>query len=89
MLLRNLDIIEDDVGIQWEGLDSPTIKEWADIDLIKAQTDDIKVNNGTLSPEAVIELNKNDKESRYYKVDVELSDDLDLDLDLNNENKIN
>ena len=62
-----------------------------DIYYIKAQTDDIKVNNGTLTPEAVIELNKNDKESRYYKVDVELSDDLDLDLDLdlNNENKIN
>ena len=89
VLLRKLDIIEDDVNIQWEGLDSPTIKEWADIDLIKAQTDDIKLNNGTLSPEAVIDLNKNDKESRYYKVDVEISDDLDLDLDLDIENKIN
>jgi len=78
-----------EVNIQWTPLDSPTAKEYAEIEKLKADTDAVYSNIGAIDGADIRARLKNDKESIYFNLeDKELEDesimsDLD-DLDFDN-----
>lgn len=51
---------------QWASLDSPTAVEWADIELKRAQTDQIYASIQAIDGMDIRDKLKNDKESSYY-----------------------
>lgn len=60
------------VTAQWQSLDSPTALEWADIELKRAQTDEIYVRIQSVDGMDVRRKLKSDKESSYFNLaDVE------------------
>lgn len=68
LILRSNGINHDDVAIIWNGLDSPTEKELAEIDEIKARTDATLVEIGALSSDDVRERLANDYDSDYFGI---------------------
>lgn len=58
--------LPDDLHIQWAPLDSPTAKEWADINHVKAQTDKLYFDMQAIDGIDVRERLREDKESDYY-----------------------
>jgi uncharacterized protein len=68
LILRSNDINHGDVAITWHSLDSPTEKELAETDLVKAQTDAVLVQIGALSSDDVRERLANDYDSDYFGI---------------------
>ncbi|MDR0805956.1 MAG: DUF1073 domain-containing protein [Enterobacteriaceae bacterium] len=64
--LRNAGLSVIDIDISWQPLDSPTAGEYADIELKKAQTDQIYVNIGAIDGEDIFQKISTDKESSYF-----------------------
>lgn len=64
--LRNAGVKDIDVDISWRPLDSPTAVEYADIELKKAQTDQIYVDCQAIDGEDVFQKISTDKESSYF-----------------------
>lgn len=55
-----------EVDHQWASLDSPTAKEWADIEYLKAQTDQIYANLQAIDSMDVRKKLQSDKDSSYF-----------------------
>lgn len=68
--------IEDlpEVDHQWQSLDSPTATEWADIELKKAQADQIYATIGAIDGMDIRKKIQGDKESSYFGL-VDIEDD--------------
>ena len=70
-----------EVDHQWQSLDSPTAVEWADIELKKAQADQIYATLGAIDPMDIRKKIQGDKESSYFGLadieDEELEEDPD------------
>jgi uncharacterized protein len=64
--------IDPGIGFMWEPLWAMSKKELAEIDKLQADADDVRINNGTLSPhEARVRL-ANDEDSPYAGLDLDL-----------------
>jgi len=78
------------VNSQWQSLDSPTAVEWADIELKKAQTDQIYATINAIDGMDVRKKLQSDKESSYFNLaDIDDAEDLpDSDLEEDPELKL-
>lgn len=64
------------VSVDWEPLDSPTAKEQAETNKLKAETDAIDLTNGAITGEEVRHRLRTDKDSGYFGIEEHpLSDD--------------
>lgn len=71
-----------EVDHQWQSLDSPTAVEWADIELKKAQADQIYASLGAIDGMDVRKKIQGDKESSYFGLaDVEDDSELEPEID--------
>lgn len=61
--------LRDAMTIQWNPLDSPTAKEWAEIENIKAQRDVTLSNTGAIDAEDIRNRLRQDKDSDYYNIE--------------------
>lgn len=66
LLAKSLGQGEHDITIQWAPLDSPTAKEYAEINNLKAQADQAWVNVGAIDGEDVRERLRSDPDSDYF-----------------------
>lgn len=56
----------EEVGHTWEPTDSPTAKEWAELNKTKAETDQIYIDAGVLDGHTVLGRLRQDKTSDYF-----------------------
>lgn len=61
--------LSDAITIQWNPLDSPTAKEWAEIENIKAQRDGNLSNTGAIDAEDIRNRLRQDKDNDYYNIE--------------------
>lgn len=67
------------VTVQWASLDSPTALEWADIELKKAQTDQIYYTIQAIDGQDIRDKIRNDNESSYFGLaDVEDGEEVEV-----------
>ncbi|WMD23312.1 DUF1073 domain-containing protein [Achromobacter seleniivolatilans] len=57
------------VQIQWLPVDSPTAKEWAEIDKLKADRDGVLFNTGAIDAEDIRNRLREDRESDYHNIE--------------------
>lgn len=69
ILARSEGVELERLNIQWAPLDSPTAKEWAEINFIKAQTDNIYVQSGAIDGAEVRDRIRTDPESDYVGIE--------------------
>jgi phage-related protein (TIGR01555 family) len=71
-----------EVDHQWQSLDSPTAVEWADIELKKAQADQIYATIGAIDGMDIRKKIQGDKESSYFGLaDIEDEGELEPEID--------
>lgn len=71
-----------EVDHQWQSLDSPTAVEWADIELKKAQADQIYATIGAIDGMDIRKKIQGDKESSYFGLaDIEDEGELEVEVD--------
>lgn len=61
--------LDEDISIQWNPLDSPTAKEWADINLTKAQTAKIEWEIAAIDAEDERNRLRQDRNGDYYNIE--------------------
>lgn len=61
--------VSGEIDIQWSPTDSPTAKEWAEIDKIKADRDALLYNTGAIDGEDIRNRVRNDRESDYFGIE--------------------
>lgn len=69
LVSKSLGIKAEDIHIQWAPLDSPTAKEWSEIDKIKADRDAVLFNTGAIDAEDIRDRIREDRESDYFGVE--------------------
>lgn len=58
-----------EISIQWMPVDSPTAKEWAEIDKIKADRDAALFNTGAIDAEDIRDRLREDREGDYHNLE--------------------
>lgn len=58
--------LDGEIKIQWNPLDSPTAKEYAEIEKLKADTDNVYFTTGAIDGQDIRNRIKSDKESVYF-----------------------
>jgi hypothetical protein len=58
-----------EIAIQWLPVDSPTAKEWAEIDKIKADRDAALFNTGAIDAEDIRNRLREDREGDYHNIE--------------------
>ncbi|EFF76090.1 DUF1073 domain-containing protein [Achromobacter piechaudii] len=58
-----------EIAIQWMPVDSPTAKEWAEIDKIKADRDGVLFNTGAIDAQDIRDRLREDREGDYHNLE--------------------
>lgn len=58
-----------EISVQWAPIDSPTAKEWADIEKVKADRDGVLFNTGAIDAEDIRDRLRNDREGDYHGIE--------------------
>ena len=82
LLSRSMQLQVQDLSIVWEALDSPTAKEYAEINDLKAKTAKSLVEIGAIDGDDVRKQLTEDRNSDFYGLD---KNDIDISGWLNNE----
>lgn len=61
--------LAESVNVQWMPIDSPTAKEWAEIEKVKADRDQVLFNIGAVDAEDVRDRIRGDRESDYHGIE--------------------
>lgn len=61
--------LTEEISIQWSPLDSPTAKEWAEIESIKAQRDAALFNTGAIDAEDIRNRLRQDREGDFHNIE--------------------
>lgn len=69
LVSKSLGIKTDEVHVQWAPLDSPTAKEWAEIEKIKSDRDAVLFSTGAIDAEDIRDRIREDRESDYFGVE--------------------
>lgn len=70
ILARSEEIVtEMEISIQWVPLDSPTAKEWADIEKVKADRDSVLFNTGAIDAQDIRTRLREDREGDYHNIE--------------------
>lgn len=75
ILAKSMGLGDHELSIQWNPLDSPTAKEYAEINEIKARTAAAYYNTGAIDGHDIREQLKLDKESDFFGVEVDEDED--------------